>query len=277
MTRSNPLVSHRLMAVDIGNSAWKFGFFDLPAIGDPGSRYPYPIDDRRDADESFPNLTAWLDILLRHGHKERLTWVVAGVNRARKASFLDWLAANRPDDLLCQIKTADVPMANLYDNPDQLGVDRLLGALAAWRMAGNPVMIVDIGTASKIDWVDGNGTFRGGAIFPGPQTAARSLGEKTDQLPIQVNLDSSVRWPATNTADAIRCGIHTSQIGAVCHCYQAAQEISGTLPRVILTGGGARNLEEELAKLIPGKVQTTRDLVLSGIFLTFLTLNISSH
>ena len=92
-----------------------------------------------------------------------------------------------------------------------------------------------------------------------------------------MNLDNSARWPATNTADAIRCGIHAAQIGAISYCYRAVRANYGLRPRVILTGGGARNLEEELADLIPGPVQTTRDLVLSGIFLTFLALNNISH
>ena len=270
------VMAHRFMAVDIGNSAWKFGFFDLPALSALGSRYPYPIDDRRDTDETFPNLTAWLDGLLRHGRDEKLNWAVAGVNRRRVTSFLDWLSARRPNDGVIQIKTADVPMVNRYDQPDRLGVDRLLGALAAWRMVSRAVTVVDIWTASKIDWVDSDGAFRGGAIFPGPQTAAGSLGEKTDLLP-QVNLDGSARWPAANTVDGILCGIHAAQIGAVSYCYRAARAKFDAQPPVILTGGGARNLEEELAGLIPGPVQTTRDLVLSGIFLTFLALNSTSH
>ena len=72
-----------------------------------------------------------------------------------------------PDDLPC-------PMPVEYDTPDTLGVDRLLGAFAAWSELRSPLVVVDCGSATTVDAVR-DGAFLGGFIAPGPAALAQAL------------------------------------------------------------------------------------------------------
>lgn len=278
---------NRLIAVDIGNTAWKFGLFDAPAYDRANLNAPYPfsLDDWRDDEPDFPNLARKLGAVLRHGAQERLDWAIASVNRHRTVLLRDWLAQRRPNDSAREILTADLPLANPYDRPGTLGVDRLLAALAASKLfPDSDVLVVDIGTATKIDYVDSSGRFAGGAILPGPATAAGALFERTERLPNVVEIVRGTPiYPATNTRQAIETGIVGSQLGAILYFYRRLRDLrpDRALP-VVLTGRGSIGRESELESLLRAErrdeggkekktagrtVWTTRDLVLTGIFL----------
>ena len=272
----------RLIAVDIGNTAWKFGLFDRPALLASGhdfsgfkAPYPYSLTDCRDDSADFSTMTTWLGAILRNNADEPLDWAAASVNRQKTTALLDWLAAHRPNDAMREIRVSEIPAFNPYDAPNTLGADRLLAALAASRLIrGSAALIVDIGTATKIDFLDSNGVFRGGAILPGPETAATSLFVQTDRLPkVGENGQYRTVYPATNTVDAIRAGIHGSLVGAIEYFHRGAAEktADGFLP-ILLTGRGAIGLEPELERRLRcgerRTVRTVRDLVLTGIFLS---------
>ncbi len=264
----------RLIAVDVGNTAWKFGLFDLPArLASKTDTYPYSLDDRRDVSPPFPNLSSWLETLSSLRGKENFLWSIAGVNRKKIDQILSWIHTSRPYDLVEEIRTEKVSMVNRYSNPSQLGIDRLLAGLAASHLFPNSfIMVVDVGTATKIDWIDSSSAFCGGAIFPGPEVAAHSLFDHTDRLP-NVSLETgSFSWPATNTNDAIRSGIRGSLLGTILFFHQEAILHNPGVPlHIILTGGGAVNLQRDLELHLghykQTSVQTTRDLILTGIYL----------
>lgn len=317
----------RMIAVDIGNTAWKFGLFDTKRQKDSGrgvdtagaelcpdrspfafgkmgdfcphnektqveSAYPYSIDDWFDEEPSFKNLSRKLGVILRDGQDERLLWGVASVNAERTKQLRDYLALNRPNDIFREISVGDIPGFNPYKRPETLGVDRFLAATAAARMLpGRRILIADIGTATKIDYVDSDGQFRGGAIFPGPVTAAHALFERTDRLPDIGAMVGHRRagnepagdkpdYPAVETMLAIEAGIYGSLIGAILYFYGRLKKERGELS-VILTGRGSIGLESEIERLLRRQgekepperlVRTTRDLILTGIFLTSVAL-----
>lgn len=78
--------------------------------------------------------------------------------------------------------TLEVGMRVVYDDPRTLGVDRFVNALAAHERAQGPVIVVDLGTATKFDCVAADGTFLGGAIAPGMRIAAEALAARAAKL-----------------------------------------------------------------------------------------------
>ncbi|MFQ5731269.1 MAG: type III pantothenate kinase [Planctomycetaceae bacterium] len=137
------------------------------------------------------------------------------------------------------------------DEPQRVGVDRLLNAVAAnaIREPGGPAVIVDSGTATTVDCVDREGAFCGGAILPGFELAARSLHEYTATLPLMTvdELRETTRHPVgRNTSAAIRSGLFWGQVGAVRELVTRLRTFLGSdSPAVLLTGGGAALLAAE--------------------------------
>jgi len=134
-----------------------------------------------------------------------------------------------------------VPIETDVDEPARVGTDRLLAALAAYRRAEGACIVVDAGTAVTVDAVNGDGTFLGGAIFPGPDLMARALAEGTAQLP-RFHIRSGM-VPASaigkDTEEAIRSGITRALAGAVTGLAADMMNEMGTAASVYITGGYA--------------------------------------
>ncbi|MCZ7599940.1 MAG: type III pantothenate kinase [Gammaproteobacteria bacterium] len=93
----------------------------------------------------------------------------------------------------------EVPgLENRYANPAQLGVDRWLALIAARRLGGGPVVVVDCGTAITVDLVDGAGVFHGGMILPGRRLLESAFTERVAHLELPAERPKT--FPADNTA-----------------------------------------------------------------------------
>ncbi len=99
-----------------------------------------------------------------------------------------------------------LPIKALVDAPVEVGADRLVNALAAYRRFNRTLIVVDIGTACTFDLVSVDGSFAGGAIAPGPGLAAKALFEKTAKLPM-VDVVKTDNVIGKNTSSAMRSGI----------------------------------------------------------------------
>src|SRR5688572_30389073 len=93
---------------------------------------------------------------------------------------------DRPVRDVTLISAGDLPLVVSLPQPDMVGIDRLLGAVAAneVRDPARPAIVVDLGSAITVDLVAADGAFRGGAILPGIGMSARALHEFTDLLPL---------------------------------------------------------------------------------------------
>lgn len=130
-----------------------------------------------------------------------------------------------------------------YDNPQHVGIDRLLAASAALAEApaDTALIIADAGTAITVDLVDAGGTFLGGTIAPGLQTMLKSLHSGTSLLP-EVELGDYAPLPARNTADGIRSGVlHGGAAMIDGLCERLGENVTGPT-QSILTGGDAQRL-----------------------------------
>ncbi len=177
-------------------------------------------------------LAAAVDGILDEGPIALVSVVPAWTARVRE------LAATHGRELL-EADPATIPMGVRLARPDRVGADRLLGAWTARELVGAPVVVVDVGTATTLDVVDGSGDFVGGAILPGPALALRSLGGGTALLP-EVPLAAPVRIIGRDTAEAIQAGVVGGQVAAIEGLLaRITDELGGTRPRVVLTGGDA--------------------------------------
>ncbi len=213
-------LSNAIITVDIGNSFIKFGFFNKLSLND---KFPIPASTCIETTTSFSDMTHWLEE--NFNGFVQLHWEITSVNEKRTKSLQNWLERHRAWDTFCMTRVQDLPMPIQYDHPDKLGIDRAVAAYAALQLLGHlgPVLVVDIGTATTIDFVDEQGIYSGGAILPGPRIAAEALFARTERLPRtgweEIQSDYSLNYPATNTEDAIRVGICASQAGAIMTFY----------------------------------------------------------
>ncbi len=156
------------------------------------------------------------------------------------------------------------PMEVEVENPDSVGVDRICGAAAAYHRLHHACVVADIGTAMTVNVVSDDGVFLGGAILPGPYTAARALAEHTAALP-WVELRRPSRHIGRNTEEAILSGVVYGTVGALRELTERYATEMGRWPQLVLTGGGA-NLVAELCEFVDNLVP---HLTLMGIALAW--------
>ena len=223
------------LALDAVNTRVKFGLFDPAAKPLPhclwhsfilcGQPLPDTLFDTVPADTPVRSL-------------------LSGSNPPEMARLAaEW----RPDWPLLHVlrDQTELPVAIDVDAPEKVGLDRLLNAVAAQqiRADGQPVVIVDSGTATTVDYVDRQGTFCGGAILPGIGMSARALNDYTALLPLIPARDVTFEAPdviGRNTVAAMKSGLFWGHVGAVRELTsQMLSRDSGAHPPLILATGGA--------------------------------------
>lgn len=129
-----------------------------------------------------------------------------------------------------------VPIKNFYKNPSQVGQDRLVGAFAALKLYGQPLIIVDLGTAITFDVVSKKGEYLGGAIVPGIRLSAESLFLKTALLP-KIDIRAPKNPIGKTTQDSILSGLFYGY-GALCRGFiELLTNQMKSTPKVVMTGG----------------------------------------
>lgn len=135
-----------------------------------------------------------------------------------------------------------------YDNPKEVGADRIVNAVAAHELYRRPVIIIDFGTATTFCAVDKNGDYLGGAICPGVKISSDALFERAAKLP-RVELVKTDNIICKNTVSSMQAGIVYGYIGQVQYIVDKMKnemmETCDEEPYVIATGGLARLIYEE--------------------------------
>lgn len=139
-----------------------------------------------------------------------------------------------------------------YDNPREVGADRIVNAVAAVKKYGVPIIIVDFGTATTYCAVDRKGDYIGGVITPGVQISLDALFERAAKLP-RVEIIKPDTLIGRNTVSAMQAGAVYGQVGQVDYIVnRMRKELGEPNCRVIATGG--------LAKLIAPETETIQDV-----------------
>jgi type III pantothenate kinase len=123
-----------------------------------------------------------------------------------------------------------------YDNPAEVGADRIVNAVAAFEKYGGPCVIVDFGTATTFDCVSANGEYMGGVISPGIGISADALFSRTARLP-RVEIRKPARVIGTNTVGSLQSGLYYGYLGLVDGILELLLDELGNQTKVIATGG----------------------------------------
>lgn len=123
-----------------------------------------------------------------------------------------------------------------YDNPAEVGADRIVNAVAAFERYGGPCVIVDFGTATTFDCVSTKGEYLGGVICPGIGISADALFERTARLP-RVEIRKPARVIGSNTVGSLQSGLYYGYLGLVDGILELLLTELGPATRVIATGG----------------------------------------
>src|SRR5271169_5110817 len=127
-------------------------------------------------------------------------------------------------------------MQVLYDNPAEVGADRIVNAVAAFEKYGGPCVIVDFGTATTFDCISKKGEYMGGVICPGIGISADALFQRTARLP-RVEIRKPARVIGTNTVGSLQSGLYYGYLGLVDGILELLLEELGKETKVIATGG----------------------------------------
>jgi len=129
-------------------------------------------------------------------------------------------------------------MPVLYENPAEVGADRIVNAVAAFEKYGGPCVIVDFGTATTFDCVSKKGEYMGGVICPGIGISADALFQRTARLP-RVEIRKPARVIGSNTVGSLQSGLYYGYLGLVDGILERLlnEEEMGAETRVLATGG----------------------------------------
>jgi type III pantothenate kinase len=123
-----------------------------------------------------------------------------------------------------------------YDNPAEVGADRIVNSVAAFEKFGGPCIVVDFGTATTFDAVSTKGEYLGGVITPGIGISADALFEHTARLP-RVDIRKPPRVLATNTVNSLQSGLYYGYLGLIDGILERLMAELGSDVKVVATGG----------------------------------------
>ncbi|MDH7513108.1 MAG: type III pantothenate kinase [Clostridiales bacterium] len=127
-------------------------------------------------------------------------------------------------------------MPILYENPLEVGADRVVASVAAFEKHGGPSIVVDFGTATTFDVITEKGEYLGGAIAPGIQISAEALYLKTAKLP-RIEIAKPKKAIGRTTVTSMQSGIYFGYIGLVTNIIAELEKELGRKAKVISTGG----------------------------------------
>ncbi|MSQ11870.1 MAG: type III pantothenate kinase [Dehalococcoidia bacterium] len=249
-----------LLAVDIGNTNITLGVFDGQALK---STWRIATDARRMPDEYaalLHNLLTLKGVAPDRIHAVALCSVVPPLTGVFESVSRNAFGCE-PMTVTAGVKTG---VRVLYENPRDVGADRVVDAAAAVHLYGCPVIVVDFGTALVFDAVTRDGDYLGGAIVPGVGVAAESLFTNTSQLR-RVELVKPKSVVGRNTIASIQSGLVYGYVSMVEGMVKRFREEIGEEARAIATGGQAPIIAKETAVFHEVNV----DLTLIGLRLIY--------
>lgn len=131
-----------------------------------------------------------------------------------------------------------------YENPREVGADRIVNAVSAIDLYGSPLVIVDFGTATTFCYINEDKQYMGGAIAPGIGISTEALYTRASKLP-RIEISKPPNIVGKNTVHAMQAGILFGYVGQVDEIVRRMKEQSNTPPKVIATGGLATLIAKE--------------------------------
>lgn len=238
------------LLIDIGNSRIKWATLD-----DKG------LSETQFFDRKPTGLKTQFNKIWKPLKSVETIWVsnVAGDKIATQLT--EWIEKNwqlTPNFVHAEAKRFGV--ANAYDKPETLGVDRWLGLVAVRQHLKKACCIIDCGTAITVDIITADGQHQGGFILPGLGLMRSTLAAGTDAL-TETTDDVSFNMLATNTYSAIQAGTLYSITATLENLIRDIQQSFDDNIRFVISGGDA----DAVLSLLPDNVEHDSDIVLKGL------------
>jgi len=237
-----------LLVIDIGNTNISFGLFDYSddAGGETGElSHHWRVGTHRDqtSDEVALSLTGLFEHVGRKTGEVTDTIISSVVppllpiwERVCAKLF------DRPPLVVGPGIRTGMPVR--YENPREVGADRIVNSLAAYELFGGPVIAVDFGTATTFDCVSQEGEYLGGVIFPGMHTSMEALFDRASMLHrVEIARPKSVI--GKTTTGALQSGLLYGYAGVVDSMVERIRGELGEGARVVATGGLAGRVANE--------------------------------
>jgi len=237
-----------LLVLDVGNTNTVLGVFARPAKGDAG--------EGRDDGSGYERLLAnWRVATVQrstvdeYGVLFRNLFSMAGLEATGIHGIVISSVVPPLDPVLRQVCERYFNLKPLfiepgvktgmpvhYDNPAEVGADRIVNAVAAFEKYGGPCVVVDFGTATTFDCVSGKGEYLGGVICPGIGISADALFQRTARLP-RVEIRKPARVIGSNTVGSLQSGLYYGYLGLVDGILELLLKELGAETLGIATGG----------------------------------------
>lgn len=224
-----------ILTLDIGNTNIKAGVFNGPELVD----YWRISTDRTKSSDEYGIL------LLNLFAHSKIDPAVDGIIMSSVVPTINFTIEHMCSNYFNQTPMQVVPGIktgiNLkYENPRELGSDRIVNAVAAYELYGGPCIFIDFGTATTFGVVSERGEFLGGAICSGIKLASEALTERTSRLP-KIELVKPESVIGRNTVSNMQSGLVYGFIGQVTYLIDCMKrELGAPNAKVIATGGMSR-------------------------------------
>jgi len=229
-----------LLCIDVGNTNITLGLYDGETLG---PRWRLATDHERMPDE----FTLQLLGLLAYASVDRRAVSGAAIASVVPTLTGRWVEVCRKGlslEPLVVDSTINTGVRVLYEEPGTVGADRLVDAVAAYRLYGGPACVVDFGTATTFDAISPTGEYLGGAIAPGIGIASQALFQRTAMLP-RVELARPPAAIGRNTVHSMQSGLLFGYVSLVEGMVVRFRAELGADTRVIGTGGLAEIIARE--------------------------------
>jgi type III pantothenate kinase len=221
-----------LLCVDVGNTNITLGLYDGQTLG---PRWRLATDYERMPDEFILQVLGLLGYA-GFGPKDVTGAIIASVVPPLTGTWVEVCRRGLGCEPLVVDSTIGTGVRILYDDPNVVGADRIIDAVAAFRLYGGPACIVDFGTATTFDAITAEGDYLGGAIAPGIGIAAQALFERTAKLP-RVDIARPPSAIGRNTVHSIQSGLLFGYVSLVEGMVARFRTELGPDTKIVGTGG----------------------------------------
>ncbi len=228
-----------IIILDIGNTAVTYGIYDN--------------DSRRMLECSSSNVNAIPKIIeksFKNGESRLHTCLISSVVPKNTRFLVKSLKRFKTISVKIVGQDISIPIQSNYRQNNKLGIDRALNVYGALQRYQAPLLVIDAGTAIKVDFVSKKGVFEGGMIIPGPKIAFQALVDRAALLPKNLSFPSKTRgFIGQTTEDCVSAGILEGYGAMLDGLIERFRARYGKNTRAIMTGGYSHILKSFCVKI----------------------------
>ena len=221
-----------ILAIDVGNTHVVIGLFEHDKLVENWRLVTEPYRTSDEYEVLLRNLFAIKKISF-----ESVTGIIISCVVPPMLSTLQQLSVEKFNkEPFFVTPEIDMGMKLCYDNPKEIGADRIVNSIAAFEKYRRSLIVIDFGTATTFDCISERGEYTGGVISPGIRISAEALFQKASKLP-RVNFVCPEHVVATNTVESMQAGIVYGYISLIEGIVARIQKELSDKPYVVATGG----------------------------------------